>query len=171
MTRTAPRPRRRRRGVFALTCLLVLTCLSASCTWNPDVDSRSATQGLPNTKVDLVADAWRLDAASSTPKLESVAGADATEPTLDFHADGTVSGRGPCNTFRGDFEVDDGSVTISKIQMTMMACEQAVMDDETAFHEALSKARDVEFSADHDTLTLTGPDGTRLVFASYDPYE
>jgi heat shock protein HslJ len=152
-----------------VVCLLTGVVL-ASCTQNPDVDTRSATQGLPNTKVDLVAGAWRLDSAASMPKLGSVA-ADATEPTLDFHADGTVSGRGPCNTFRGSFEVDDDAVTISKIQMTTMACEDAVMDDETVFHEALADVDHVKFSADHHTLTLTGGDGTRLVFASYDPYE
>ncbi len=164
--------RRGRRNVLVVAWLLAGVVL-ASCTWNPDVDTRSATQGLPNTEVDLVEHAWRLDAASSTPRLKSLVGGDAGAATLDFHADGTVSGHGPCNSFHADFDVDgdDDTLTITKVAATTMACGDAAMDDETAFHEALELIGHAQFSADHDTLTLTGAGGTRLVFASYDPDE
>ena len=159
--------------VAALLCLVAATAV-ASCTWNPDVDTRSATQGLPNTKVDLVENAWRLDPEASTLKLQSVVATDENRPTIDFHPDGTVSGRATCNSFHGTFTVDDDSVTIEKLATTLLACEEPVMDDETAFVRALESEHHVKFSADHDTLTLTGSlpstGKTRLVFASYDPY-
>ncbi|HET8929706.1 MAG TPA: META domain-containing protein [Acidimicrobiales bacterium] len=184
MSTTASRPTRLRGGVLALMCLGVVAYLGASCTWNPDIDTRSATQGLPNTKVDLIADAWRLDVPASNPKLAATASAASASPeggpsasgvTIDFHADGTVSGRAPCNSFDGSFTVDGDSVTIAKIAATMMACEEPVMDDESTLLEALEAEHHVKFSADHDTLTLTGTSPgnaeTRLVFGSYDPYE
>lgn len=169
--------RRSRVRVSGLAACLVTVVVLASCTWNPDVDTRSATQGLPDTKVDLVENAWRLDPEASTPQLTATASATSATGgvTIDFHADGTISGRAPCNAYHGTFTVDDDSVTIANIASTLMGCEDAIMDDETAFVRALESEHHVKVSADHDTLTLTGTltdtGETRLVFASYDPYE
>lgn len=169
---TRPPSPRRRGHLRALVVGVAAVVVLASCgSWNPDVDTRSATQGLPETKVDLVVNAWRLDAAASTPRLTSAtAGGGGREVTVDFHTDGTASGRAPCNTFHATVDYGDGSVTVTDIVSTLLGCEKAVMDDDRTFHDALRAVESVTFSADHDTLTLTGPGGVHLVFDSYDPH-
>jgi heat shock protein HslJ len=49
-----------------------------------------------------------------------------------------VTGNAGCNTFGGDFNyTNDGSITVGNLITTRMACEEAVMQQETAFLNAL----------------------------------
>lgn len=74
---------------------------------------------------------------------------------------GKVSGTGGCNRYFGTFTLDGKAVDFGPIGSTLMACEQAIMDDERAFFDALESA--TKAKAKGKTLTITGPDGT-LVF-------
>ena len=82
---------------------------------------------------------------------------------------GTVSGVGPCNSYRGSIQVDGSSVTIGSLAETMMACDQPLMDAQDAFTAALRAAETAE--VDGDTLVLTGADDTTLTFTAVDPTE
>ncbi len=65
---------------------------------------------------------------------------DKAKPTLRIGTDGKVSGRGGCNGFFGSAKVDGSKVEFGQIGSTQMACEQAVMDQEHKFHQALERA-------------------------------
>jgi heat shock protein HslJ len=59
-----------------------------------------------------------------------------TELTATFTED-QVSGSAGCNQYNGSYTLDGDTVTIGPLATTRMACEQDVMDQETAFLTAL----------------------------------
>ncbi|MCB0979000.1 MAG: META domain-containing protein [Acidimicrobiales bacterium] len=146
--------------VLAASVLLALAVASCGSD-DPDVDSRAATMGLPDLKVNLVADAWLLDPEDSSIE---VAG---ERVTLDFHADDAVSGTAPCNTYRASVSYGDATVTISEVGSTLRGCDPDVMDAEAAYFDALVAVRDVDLT-DRDRLILTGPGDVRLAFDTTD---
>lgn len=78
-------------------------------------------------------------------------------------AEGEVVGTGGCNSYRGTYEVDGDSLSFSPLASTMMACEQSIMDQETAFHAAMNAV--VTYEIDNDSLVLKNEAGdTVLVF-------
>ena len=142
---------------------------ASACGWNDDVDSRAATAGLPSTHADLEAREWVLDPDDSSLTVD-----DDNPVTLAVEGD-TVSGRAPCNAYRGTFDLgDDDSVDISQLALTRMACPGSAMEAEDEFVAALEAVDHVEVDVDEDgrddedRMTLTGPDDVRLSFRSYD---
>lgn len=93
---------------------------------------------------------WNLvsygDPAAPTPVLENA------PITLVFAPDG-ISGQGSCNSYFGQFTFDDGIISISGVGSTLMACEQPILDQETAYFAALSAAHN--YTLDGDTLTIS----------------
>ena len=69
---------------------------------------------------------------------------DGTELTATFTPDGQVGGNAGCNTYTGGYKLDGTSLTAGPLASTMMACEQDVMDQETAFLAALQTPTTVE---------------------------
>jgi heat shock protein HslJ len=86
---------------------------------------------------------------------------DGTELTATFTPDGQVGGNAGCNTFTGGYKLDGTSLTAGPLASTMMACEQDVMDQETAFLAALQTPTTVEPSG--NTVTLRAADGATQV--------
>ena len=158
---------------LAATLLVVgIGAAAGACGWNDDVDSRTATAGLPSTLADLEAREWVLDRADSSLAVD-----DDNAVTLAVDGD-TVSGRAPCNAYQGAFELgDDDSVDIGPLALTRMACPGSAMDAEDEFVAALEAVDHVEVDVDEDgrddedRMTLTGPDDLRLAFRSYDAEE
>jgi heat shock protein HslJ len=76
--------------------------------------------------------------------------------------DGRVSGSAGCNNYFGSYILTPGSdaLEIGELATTRMMCEEAVMEQESAFLQALSAT--TAYSVDDDLLTLTYPDGTLL---------
>jgi heat shock protein HslJ len=81
--------------------------------------------------------------------------------SAQFSPDGKVSGSAGCNQYNGSYTTSGSSITISNLANTMMACEQAVMDQESAYLAALGDAK--TYAVKGDTLTLNGADGNALV--------
>jgi heat shock protein HslJ len=80
--------------------------------------------------------------------------------TAVFTAD-AVSGNGGCNTYNGDYSLDGDAVTIGPLGSTRMACDQAVMDQETQLLAALQVPSTVEVSGGN--VTLRDADGAMQV--------
>ena len=57
-----------------------------------------------------------------------------------------MSGSSGCNTYSGGYKLDGSTVTIGPLASTRMACDQALMDQETAFLTALQTPGTVEQS-------------------------
>ena len=68
--------------------------------------------------------------------------------------DGRISVSGGCNGMGGDVTFDGDTMTVGPMISTMMACEQPLMDQDSAVQAFLTAGTTV--SVDGDTLTLTG---------------
>ena len=104
---------------------------------------------------DLTGKVWALT------ELMGKAPMAGTGISAEFTADGKVAGSAGCNRYSGTYTVSGGNITFStQMAMTMMMCEQAVMDQESAYMQALGEAK--TFAVNGDQLTLTGGDGVTL---------
>jgi heat shock protein HslJ len=83
-----------------------------------------------------------------------------TTLTATFTAD-SVSGSSGCNTYNGSYTLDGDALTIGPLATTRMACEPAIMDQETAFLAALAASTKVEQTG--ATVTLRNADGATQV--------
>lgn len=80
----------------------------------------------------------------------------ADEPvTLDITSDGSFSGTSGCNNIFGTMTIDAGTIEMGPIGQTMMACEEAAMELETKYTQALDSVDAGEVAGEE--LTLTGP--------------
>jgi len=158
---------RRPPTIAALAALVAL--VAAGCGWDDSVDSRAATAGLPSTRADVEAHDWVLDRSDSSLSAES-------DNPVTLTVDGDeISGAGPCNTYRGTFELArDDSVEIRDLAVTRMACDPDTMDAEDEYLAALEGVDHVEVDVDddgrddRDRLVLKGSDDLRLAFRSFD---
>jgi polar amino acid transport system substrate-binding protein len=92
---------------------------------------------------------WQVGAYDKAGSLTSpVAG---TQLTAEF-AEGQVRGTAGCNSYAAAYTVDGDSLSIAQPVATMMACEQPIMDQETAFLTALASVK--SFKQDTNRLQL-----------------
>jgi heat shock protein HslJ len=75
--------------------------------------------------------------------------------------DDMLSGQSGCNTYTTTFSRDGDEITIETPAITLMACDQPVMDQEAQFLQALEQAHTFELG--HETLYLRAEDGSLLV--------
>ena len=102
----------------------------------------------------LVGDEW---------VVEDISGGmvDRSRATLNFSADGNLSGRASCNTFTTYYKLSGEGLSIGKTATTMVACAPSLMQQEGRFLDILQNARRFEIS-DTGTLALLTPDGRRI---------
>ena len=87
--------------------------------------------------------------------------ADATESTLIFNNDDTVSGSTGCNNYRGGVEMDGTAIQFGLLAATRKLCEPAVSGQEIVFMEALGAAR--SWRRLGSTLELVDENGTAIM--------
>jgi heat shock protein HslJ len=86
----------------------------------------------------------------------------APEITLIFDGN-RLGGRDGCNQYGGEYELKGTSITVKEgLVSTMMACEESVMNQASAFTQILTKVKSVTLNG--DTLTLATSDTKKLVF-------
>jgi len=94
---------------------------------------------------------------------ESVEGQDLVDGSsisISF-ADGNLAANAGCNSLSGGYTIDGDILVVDQLAQTAMACEEALMDQETWFSELLTANPTI--ALDGDTLTLSG-DGTTVTF-------
>lgn len=84
--------------------------------------------------------------------------------TLDFGTEGSVTGFGGCNNFRGSYTLEGGVISFSEFASTEMSCEPDVMELEDKYLAALAAASVVERSG--NTLNLRDDKGATQVAAT-----
>jgi heat shock protein HslJ len=105
---------------------------------------------------DLTGPTWVVTQLSGQPLVEN------SGITASFSSDGTVSGSAGCNRYNGEYTSSGASITFSvNMAMTMMMCEQAVMEQESAYINALGQVR--TYSISGDQLSLKDADGTEVL--------
>jgi heat shock protein HslJ len=81
--------------------------------------------------------------------------------TLEFAADGRVSGKASCNDFAGTYTLSGEGLAVSGVAGTRMTCDAALMDQERRFLDALGNVRNFSIAAD-DALLLNAGDGRAI---------
>lgn len=106
-----------------------------------------------------IAGEWTLesygDPANPTPAAPDV------ETSIIFGEDGQVNGTAGCNGFGGDYKVGDGTITFGALVSTLMFCEGAAGEQETAVFGVFVET--ASYSLDGNTLTITSADGSSVV--------
>lgn len=90
-----------------------------------------------------------------------------TTVTLGFETDALGANAG-CNTMSGGYTITDGTLDVSTMAATMMACDDALMAQDTWLSEFLTSGPDI--TLDGDTLTLSGGE-TTITLAAQAPAE
>jgi heat shock protein HslJ len=141
-------------ALFALSALALAACGS-------DSDTPAAEDSLPGvgsapTADDLVDRSFESTAVTGH---ELVAG---STVELVFMAD-SVAARAGCNSMNGGYEIVDGTLEVGEMASTMMACDDALMDQDSWLSGFLASGPAI--ALDGDTLTLTGDDATMTLSA------
>lgn len=137
--------------VLSVAALALVACSSPGGSGSTDATSSPAGDSELVATGDLaIAGSWRL---TSNPAI-----------TLEITAEGEASGSGGCNTYRTSIGQDPatGNLVVGPAISTRMACEQSVMDAETAYLTSLEAV--VSGEAGDVALTLETVDGDTLVF-------
>lgn len=88
---------------------------------------------------------------------------DRLQTTLLLAPDGSVSGFGGCNRYRGTVRLEAGRIRFGPLAATRMACTPAAMEQEHRFLAALEKATGFRLDAPRRKLVLLDDAGTPLV--------
>lgn len=97
--------------------------------------------------------------------IEDLAGGgvvDRSRATLNFGADGRLSGRASCNNYLGAYALTGEGLTLSTSATTMMACAPALMRQEALFFDLITRVRRFELDS-QGGLTLLTDDGRTLL--------
>ena len=123
----------------------------------------AATQGLARAD-DMPAEGPAGDLFDIVWQVTELAGADpvtAHVPTLTVNLAGSAGGNTGCNVYFATATVDGASISFSGIGSTYIACDEAVMEQERAFLQALELI--AQFKLDDGGLQLLDHDGAVLV--------
>lgn len=132
--------------------------------------SHTAFDGTQIDGVELLVQRVAADAA--TPAIvgswlaEDIAGGgviDDLQSTLTIAADGAVTGNSGCNGFGGRATIDGDTVSFGPLAGTMMACAEAVMNQENKFHDALGRTAAYRLDAPTGKLVLLDATGGELM--------
>jgi heat shock protein HslJ len=101
---------------------------------------------------------WRLVSfgapGAETPVVEG------STVTLEFMTDSQAGGAGGCNSYGGEYQVQDNSVSFANIISTQMACADAgMMQQEQQFFQALQSAGQFELMGDQLVIWYDGGQG------------
>lgn len=124
---------------------LALLLLFASC--------GRAESALPGGQADpLAGSKWALQSYGPAGQFKQATG----QPTAEF-AGGKISGNGSCNGFSGSYTVSGADLKIGELLSTMMACaDQALMQQESDYVNALTRARGFTLAGDQLTISYDG---------------
>lgn len=90
---------------------------------------------------------WRLLNMTQPGSPMPMVPAQALEVTAEFAGD-RIFGLGGCNRFMGGFQTEGAQLSIDPLASTFMACETAVMTQETLYLTALQAAQRYEINDD-----------------------
>lgn len=118
----------------------------------------SPAAGAPGAGDALTHTAWELvsigDPGAGTPVIAGRA------PTLTFEAGGQAGGRGGCNSYGAQYQLENQKISIRQVTSTMMACtDDGVMDQEQRFYAALQVADSFELAGDQLKLWFDNGSG------------
>lgn len=93
-------------------------------------------------------------------EIDGATPAKAGAPSLLFNNEGSVSGRGSCNSWGASYEADGAAIDISNIFSTKMACIGPAGEEEMKFFNALESVDTI--SVEGDGLLLSEGGSVRI---------
>ena len=149
--------------VLCLIALALTTCgkVTGNTSGSEDTSKTPGLEGTSNTAA-LAGSKWMLLSYGTPGSPQAVM--NGTKITLEFDAEGGVSGSAGCNTYFGSYEVKGETLSVGGIGITEMYCmsPEGVMEQETAYAELLPSAG--RFEIQDGQLRITGAGGQILVF-------
>src|SRR5512138_1829837 len=113
---------------FSILILVLVIILAAGCT------------PAPETPAGLTGVEWKL------AELNGKAPLSGSHVTLKLE-NGKAGGSAGCNTYGGSYTMRGAAIAFKEVFSTMMACaDSAMMDQETAYLQALNQAASVQVS-------------------------
>jgi len=143
-----------RRTALVGATILIAVLLAACTATEPEQPSAGDTT--------LAGTEWVLTSLDGDTPIEG------TQITLSF-GEGSLAGSGGCNTYGGSYTASDGSLALSDLYWTEMAClePEGVLDQELAYLNALNTV--ARYRVDAGRLTLYDEAWTQvLVFGPQD---
>ena len=132
-----------------LILIIAAAALLALAACSPLVEAASPGQ-TPSPAV-LANTRWRLDTFGAVGAEKAVL--PGATLTLDFDDQGLVSGQGGCNSFGGQYKLDNGSLSLSSLAQTLRACaDDSFNQQEAQYMLALGSTARYELTADHLTI-------------------
>ncbi|WP_282297719.1 META and DUF4377 domain-containing protein [Stenotrophomonas sp. PS02289] len=165
-----------KRNLMLVLPLALLAACSAPSSQTPGGPARDELAPAPTAAADqkavalldqqrLLANHWVLENAtdSSGKRLDVLLAREEKPVTLDFQ-DGRIAVSNTCNRMSGGYTLADGTLTVSPLASTMMACtDKALMALDQAVGSRLEGALKAELGV-NDQLTLHTASGDLLVF-------
>ncbi len=104
---------------------------------------------------DITGRDWLVAGLEGQPVLS------ASRITMNFGADGRISGNASCNAFTGSYKINNSQIYIGPLALTRKACVPPLMEQERAFIDLLEKVSQLQID-ESGTLTISGADGETL---------
>jgi len=133
--------------------------------WNKGASNRVFVRGKAYPECSLAAEevfsargnepGWLLHGAWVVEEIDSTGIIEGAQPTLNFSAEGRVSGKASCNSYTGKYVLSDEGLRIGPTAATMIACEPRLMQQEQAFLARLETIRRFELAADGALLLIS----------------
>lgn len=120
-------------GVVLLLLAGLMACYGKS------VEPQTPSMSDEELSAMLIGKVWVAESIQGDPV------ADMTHTSMIFNEDGTVRGRGGCNTYAGRYTLTNGSIMFSPLAATMKMCIPALEDQEERFFKALEGRQTVWF--------------------------
>ena len=83
---------------------------------------------------------------------------------IQFTEDGRAAGNSSCNRFSASYTLSETQLSFGQAASTRMACQEALMEEEQRFLDALARVAQVQL--ENGILELTDADGTLVLKAS-----
>jgi len=112
-------------------------------------------KGCGGDPAELLRGEWRISQVDGKPVIAP------TKPSLDFSADGKVSGNGSCNRVVGSYTLSGEGLSIGQLGSSMMMCEDSHMAQERVILEVLRDTKGFAIG-DNGTLILKTNNGRTI---------
>lgn len=141
-----------------LTLILTMALMLSACSQKTEPNAEPA--GSLNARSGLANTEWRL-VSFGAPGGEAPVVGDSTI-TLKFGVGRQMGGFGGCNSYGGEYQVEDNLLSFSRIISTKMACaDQNVMQQEQQYFQVLQSA--ARFEIEDDELTIYYDNGRSVL--------
>jgi heat shock protein HslJ len=128
-------------------------------------DQESMPQQSPAKVLELAGTSWQVD------DIDGGGVIDASNVTLVFPEDGKVVGSAGCNRYFGSVQIDGGTVSFGEAGATMMACPEALMNQERRFFDAIGSIVRGEVDADGRLMLFDEMDERKIRAVPQEPTE